>query len=116
MASDTVKRVQLSLAFEDRALDWYIRYIAQNGGASIQYIKDALEHQFRKPKSYSQLVEEVKHFKQGVSESVWEADQRLKKEIREGGFEYDDRWHTEWFIAMLLPDLCTPMSHQTFES
>ena len=40
----------------------------------------------------------------------------MKKEIREGGFEYDDRKHTEWFIAMLLPYLCTSMSHQTFES
>ena len=89
--SDTIKRVQLSLAFEDRALDWYMRYIAQKGNASIQDIKDALKQQFRKPKSYSQLVAEVKDFKQGASEWVWEVDQRLKKVIREGGFEYDDR-------------------------
>ena len=40
----------------------------------------------------------------------------MKKEIREGGFEYDDRKHTEWFIAMFLPHLHIPMSHQTFES
>ena len=59
---------------------------------------------------------DVKDFKQGASESMWEADQQLKKEIREGGFEYDDRQHTEWFIAMLLPHLCTPMNQQTFES
>ena len=65
-------------------------YIAQNGSASIQDIKDDLKHHFRKPKYYSQLVAEVEDFKQGASESVWEADQRLKKEIREGGFEYDD--------------------------
>ena len=75
LESDTVKRAQLSLAFEDRALDWYMRYIAQNGGTSIQDIKDDLRHQFRKPKYYSQLVAEVKDFKQGVFESVWEADQ-----------------------------------------
>ena len=35
VASDTIKRVQLSLAFEDRALDWYRRYVAQNGTTSI---------------------------------------------------------------------------------
>ena len=93
-----------------------MRYIAQNGSASIQDIKDSLKQQFRKPKYYSQLVVEVKDFKQGASESMWEADQRLKKEIREGGFEYDDRQHTEWFIAMLLPHMRTPMNHQTFES
>ena len=58
----------------------------------------------------------MKEFKQGVSESVWEVDQRLKREIREGGFEYDNRKHMEWFISMLLPHLHTPMSHQTFES
>ena len=58
----------------------------------------------------------MKDFNQGASESVWEADERLKKAIREGGFEYDDRKHTEWFITMLLPHLRTPMSHQTFES
>ena len=69
-----IKRVQLSLAFEDRALDWYMRYVAQNGTTSIQDIKDALKQQFRKPKSYSQLVPKVKDFKQGTSESVWEVD------------------------------------------
>ena len=40
----------------------------------------------------------------------------MKREIREGGFKYDDRQHIEWFIAMFLPHLHTPMSHQTFES
>ena len=56
VVSDMVKRAQLSLAFKDRALDWYMQYIAQNGGTSIQDIRDALKHQFKKPKSYSQLV------------------------------------------------------------
>ena len=41
-------------------------YIAQNGTASIQDIKDALKQKFRKPKSYSQLVADVKDFKQGA--------------------------------------------------
>ena len=40
----------------------------------------------------------------------------MKREIREGGFKYDDRKHTKWFNAMLLPHLRMPMSHQTFES
>ena len=93
-----------------------MRYVTQKGTASIQDIKDALKQKFCKPKSYPQLVADVKDFKQGAFESVWEADQLLKKEIREGGFEYDDRQHTEWFIAMLLPHLRTPMNQQTFES
>ena len=40
----------------------------------------------------------------------------MKRAIRKGGFEYDDRQHTKWFIAMFLPHLHMPMSHQTFES
>ena len=28
VTNDTVKRAQFSLAFEDRALDWYMRYIS----------------------------------------------------------------------------------------
>ena len=47
---------------------------------------------------------------------MWEADQRLKKVIKEGGFQYDDRQHTEWFIAMLLPYLHVPMGHQAIET
>ena len=60
-----------------------MRYVAQNGTASIQDIKDVLKQQFRKLKSYSQLVANVKDFKQGASDLVWEAVQWLKKEIRE---------------------------------
>ena len=74
MVSDIVKRAQLSLAFEERALDWYMLYISKNGSATLKNIKDALKQQFQKLRSYSQLVSEVKDFKQGASESVWEAD------------------------------------------
>ena len=88
-------------------------YISQNGSTSIHDIKDGLKKQFHKPKSYSQIVADVKDFKHGETESVWKADQRLKKAIREGRFKYDDRQHTERFIAMLLPHLRIPMGHQT---
>ena len=74
MASDVVKRVQLSLAFEGRALDWYMGYIVQNVNATIEDIKNAMKHQFKKPKSYSQIMVDLKDFKKGPSESVWEAD------------------------------------------
>ena len=84
-------------------------YIGQHANETIDEIKMALKQQFKKPKSYAQIVNELKDIKQGAFESVWEADQRLNKEIREGGFQYDDRQHTEWFIAMLLPHLRIPM-------
>ena len=75
VVTDIVKRVQLSLVFEGRALDWYMRYLDQHANASIEDIKDALKQQFKKPKAYSQIVNGLKYFKQGPSNSVWEADQ-----------------------------------------
>ena len=48
---NTVKKAQLSLDFEGRAMDWYMGYVSQNKDATIQNIKDALEHHFRNPKS-----------------------------------------------------------------
>lgn len=90
-------------------------YIDQHANATSEEIKNVLKQQFKKPNSYSQIVNDSKDFKQGPYESVWEADQRLKKVIREGGFQYDDRKHTKWFIAMLLPHLCVPMGHQAIE-
>ena len=46
---------------------------------------------------------------------MWEVDQRLKKVIHEGGFKYDEKQHTEWFSAALLPHLWIPMGHQTID-
>ena len=40
----------------------------------------------------------------------------MKKVIREGGFQYDDMQHAEWFIIMLLPHLRILMGHQDIES
>ena len=43
VASDAMKRAQLSLAFKGRALDWYMGYIIQNTNATIEDIKNALK-------------------------------------------------------------------------
>ena len=59
---------------------------------------------------------DLKDFRQGPTESVWEADQRLKKVIRDGEFLYDNRKHKEWFIDMLLPHLRGPMGQQAIET
>ena len=92
--SDAVRLAQLSLAFKKRALDWYMGYVGQHAIATIDEIKTTLKQLFKRPKSYSQIVNELKYIKQGSSESIWEANQRLKKVIREGEFQYDDRQHT----------------------
>ena len=35
VVGDTMKKAQLSLAFEGRALDWYMGYVSQNRAATI---------------------------------------------------------------------------------
>ena len=50
-------------------------YIGQNSITTIDQIKVALKQKFKKPKSYSQIVNELKDIKQGPSEFVWEVDQ-----------------------------------------
>ena len=84
-------------------------YVGQHVYPSIQEIKNALKQWFQKPNSYAQLVVDLKDFRQGPTESGWETDQRLRKVIRDGEFQYDNIQHKEWFIAMLLPHLHGPM-------
>lgn len=45
---------------------------------TLKYTKDALNNEFKKPKSHAQLLIEVKEIKQKVNEFVWDFDQRLK--------------------------------------
>jgi len=41
-------------------------------------IKDAMIVEFKKPKSESQCITELKEIKQGANDSVWDFDQRFK--------------------------------------
>ena len=38
-------------------------YISQNANETIEDIKNALEKKFKKPKSYSQIMDDLKDFK-----------------------------------------------------
>ena len=49
-------------------------YIGQNTNATIDEFKAALKQQFKKPKSYSQIVNDLKDINQGPTEFVWEAN------------------------------------------
>ena len=44
--NDAIKRVQLSIAFEGRTLDWFMGYIGQHTNALIQDIKNSLKQKF----------------------------------------------------------------------
>ena len=43
ISSDSVKKAQLSLAFEERALDWYMGYIGRHANATMDEIKMKLK-------------------------------------------------------------------------
>ena len=63
----------------DRALSWYMKLfqgLAQP--KPLNEIKNALIVEFKKPKSESQCIIELKEIKQRVAEPVWEFDQRFK--------------------------------------
>jgi hypothetical protein len=76
---EAVKRAQFSTTLRDHTLRWYMKFV--NGFAQpkpLNKIKTALSAEFKKPKSESQCITELKEIKQKVAEPVWEFDQRLK--------------------------------------
>jgi hypothetical protein len=65
-------------------------------------IKTVLSAEFKKPKSESQCITELKEIKKKVTEPVWEFDQRFKTLTGHLSFQIPDEQNKEWFIAALL--------------
>jgi len=68
-------------------------------------ITQELLKEFKKPKSESQKIIELKEIKQVQTKSVWEFDQRVKDVMGRLTFQLLDQQHIEWFIAGLLPHI-----------
>ena len=68
--------------------------------------------EFKKPKSESQCIIELKDIKQLPTESVWDFDQKFKALIDQVSFEFAPLQHKEWFIAALLPHIRLPFMQQ----
>jgi hypothetical protein len=76
---EAVKRTQFSTTLRDCALSWYMKLVQGIARPkSLNEIKNALIAEFKKPKSESQCITELKEIKQNVAEPVWEFDQRFK--------------------------------------
>ena len=60
---------------------------------SIQEIKDELKKEFKKPKSESQCITELKEIKQLPHELVWDFDQRFKTLLGQVNFEFPPQQH-----------------------
>jgi hypothetical protein len=68
-----------------------------------------LIEEFKKPKSESQCIIELKEIKQKVVELVWEFDQRFKTLTDQLTFQIPDEQNKEWFIVALLPHIRFPL-------
>jgi hypothetical protein len=83
---------------------------------TLAEIKQALLKEFKKPKSESQYITELKEIKQVQTESVWDYDQRFKDVMGRLTFQIPDQQHQEWFIAGLLPHIHRPLIQQKVAS
>jgi hypothetical protein len=76
---EAVKRDQFSTTLRDCTLSWYMKFV--QGVAQpklLNVIKTVLIVEFKKPKSESQCIIELKEIKKRVVELVWEFDHRFK--------------------------------------
>ena len=68
--------------------------------------------EFKKPKSESQCITELKEIQQRRGELVWDFDQRFKVLLDQVSFTIGPEQDKEWFIAALLPHIRTPLMQQ----
>jgi hypothetical protein len=79
-------------------------------------INNALIAEFKKPKSESQCITEMKEIKQKVAEPVWEFDKRFETLTCRLTFQIPNEQNKEWFIAALLPHIRVPLMQQNISS
>jgi hypothetical protein len=78
---DGAKIMQLETTFRGCVLVWYMKLQSTTPlgqTRTLAEITQALLKEFKKPKSESQYITELKEIKQVQTESVWEFDQRFK--------------------------------------
>jgi hypothetical protein len=73
---------------------------------TLAEIRQALLKEFKKPKSESQYITEMKEIKQVQTELVWDFNQIFKDLMGILNFQIPDQRHQEWFTAGLLPYIC----------
>ena len=109
----------MTMNLRGRALDWFMNSYATPAGTlqkTLEEIRAAMISEFRKPKSESQCITEIKEIKQALAESVWDFDQRFKTLMAKVSFQMSDVQHKEWFIAALLPHIRGLLMQQKIES
>jgi hypothetical protein len=114
---EAVKRTQFSTTLRDRTLSWYMKLVQGLAQPKpLNQIKNALISKFKKPKSKSKCLIELKEIKQKVAKPVSEFDQRFKTLTGRLTFQILDEKKTEWFITSLLPHIRVPLMQQKISS
>jgi len=115
VTDEDVKRAQFSTTLRDRALNRYMKF-ASGPTKSLADTKKALITEFKKPKSESQCITELKEIKQKFNEPVWKFNQRYKTLTSHLSFQIPDEQNKEWFIAALLPHIRVLLMQQKVAS
>jgi hypothetical protein len=116
ITEEAVKRAQFSTTLRDRALSWYMKFVQGATPKPLNAIKTSLIVEFKKPKSESQCITELKEIKQRIVEPVWEFDQRFETLTGHLSFQIPDEQNKEWFIVALLPHIRVPPMQQKIAS
>lgn len=107
-----LKKVQLLIALQDRALSSYITYCLTHLVETLKDTKDALNNEYRKHKLQAESITKVKEIKKNVNESMWNFDQRLKWMLQQANIQITDAQQKDWYIIFLSPNLKFPLSQQ----
>ena len=92
VTDDDIKMAQLTTTFRDRALNWFMKY-SNAEVRTLPQAKVALITEFKKPKSESQCITELKEIKQKPTESVWGFDQKIKTLLDQVSFDINVQQH-----------------------
>ena len=88
-----VKKAQMITTLRGRALDWFMKFCAAPTGTpqkTLEEIRAAMISEFRKLKSESQCMTDIKEIKQALAETVWDFDQRFKTLMAKVSFQMSD--------------------------
>ena len=75
VTDNDIKMAQLTTMFKERALHWFMKYTDRQARTLVE-VKVALTAKFKKPKSESPCIIELKEIKQKPIEMVWEFNQK----------------------------------------
>ena len=90
--NDAIKMAQLTTTFRDRALNCFMRYSSRRA-RTLAHVRVSLISEFKKLKSESQCIIDLKEIKLKPTEIVWEFVQKFKTLLDQVSFEIAPQQH-----------------------